>query len=145
MRKDRVAFWLVAGIPLALVDAWLSIQSMAGVFNPANPIGTAAAVVTGVAMTLIAVVLPMHLARNNSLLLRLFWVFVGVADLASSILGMLWYGVMRKPLKEQIDFHKMHFKPEKSGLTAVSIGFVLLLLFGCIQLGRALDHGRTKQ
>ncbi|MHA6783542.1 hypothetical protein ACVGOW_21515 [Pseudonocardia saturnea] len=81
MSNRAVLLWFVFGLPIAMIDAWLSVQSMFGLVNPTNFLGYLVAVLSGIALTALAVYVPVLRAGGRRPLLILLWILALTTDL----------------------------------------------------------------
>lgn len=58
MNDGAVFFWLLVGGIIAVIDCWLSIQSMFGILHPSDFISYTVAIIVGISLTTIAVLAP---------------------------------------------------------------------------------------
>jgi hypothetical protein len=138
LSKEASIAWLLPGIFISVFDAWLSVQSMVGIMQPRNPLGFAAAIIFGTALTAFAVVSPLWAGRTDSVSLRVLRYFLLSVDIATSVVGALWYGMMHGNLRETVDFSRMEFDFANWFPTLVFVAVVLLVAWVCHMLGRAL-------
>ncbi|MBM2616013.1 hypothetical protein JIG36_10640 [Actinoplanes sp. LDG1-06] len=140
MSRSSAAFWVVFGFLISIVDAWLSIQSMAGMMHAVTVMGYVFAAIVGVALTAFAVLLPIMMAahRNAPVLLVCVWVVLTVADVGTSVVGVIWYVRLGHPLTVPVDLTELHYAPANWMTTLGYIASVLIVAWCCAQFGRAL-------
>jgi hypothetical protein len=139
MSERAIILWFVAGFPIAVVDAWLSVQAMFGLIHPANGLGYLVAISSGIALTVFAVYVPIVRGSRPSIILVVVWLVALGIDILTSIIGAIWYGVLGKPLGSAVDFSAVYFEPANWLETLLFVGFVLALAFFCVKFGQALN------
>jgi hypothetical protein len=138
MNHRTATVWIVAGVPVAIIDAWLSMQAMFGILDPRNFLSYTVAVVSGMFFTTFAVLSETFGMRKNILGL-LAWVVLFIVDMSTSVLCAVWYGLFGHPFSQRIQISRIRFDPSHWPLTSIYIAFVVLAALGCIQLGRAFE------
>jgi hypothetical protein len=137
--QRSTAVWVVPfGFTVSVVDAWFSIQSIAGVIKADDPLGLTVACVVGLSLTGFAVFLPVLRDAFHSLPWGLLWFVLTVVDLGTSVAGAIWYGVMDKPFTEPINLGKIAYNPDKLASTLIWLAFVILIAVACVVLGHAI-------
>lgn len=140
MSNRAVVIWLVAGFPISVIDAWLSVQSMFGLLSPTHAIGYLVAIGAGICLTVFAVYVPIVRGQRTSPVLVLIWVVAFTVDVLTSILGVIWYGAIGEPLNVPINVSELHFEPANTVATITVVGFVLVVAVCCIKFGQALNE-----
>lgn len=131
---------LPIGFAIAVIDAWMSIQSIVGMLKPQSLVELIVGGLVGCALTVIAVSAPVLKMDQWNAFLRFCWTLVLLVDIGTSIIGAIWYGVMRKKPNVPVDFSQMHYDPGNVQRTAVFLAFVLLLAGGCVLFGKVLHR-----
>ncbi len=131
---------LPVGFVIAVIDAWMSIQSIVGMLQPKSVAELGVGWVVGCTLTVIAVSAPALKIDRWPFVLRLCWGLVLVFDVATSVVGAIWYGVMRHHPTVPVDFSRMHYDPGNAQRTGVFIAFVLILAGGCVLFGKVLHR-----
>lgn len=139
MSDRSIIVWFVAGFFLSIIDAWLSVQSIFGLINPSNFLGYAAAVTVGACLTLFAIYVPIVRASNPSPLFAALWGVAFLIDIATSVIGAIWYGVLNQPLNSRIDLSMITFAPSNWQATLIFVAFVLIVAGCCYKFGQALN------
>jgi len=138
MGTKSAVFWLLPGFAISIIDIFLSIQSMVGILQAKTVIGYLAAVVVGTSLTLFAITSPVWGRTISSANLQAVrYLLLGI-DIGTSVVGAIWYGLMRQPITSKIHLEKMHFDPSNTLATAGFIAFVLIVAWVCHQFGRAM-------
>jgi len=138
MSRRSAAFWVILGVPISILDAWLSMQAMVGILNPGNLVGYATAAVSGMFFTSFAI-LSEVLSMRKTTFGMLSWLLIFLFDIATSTLCAIWYGLLKHPFSQRIRLSEIHYDPGNWALTVIYVGVVILAAWGCIQLGRAFD------
>ncbi|MGQ0778131.1 MAG: hypothetical protein ACT4NY_27590 [Pseudonocardiales bacterium] len=133
-------FWLMFGGIIAVIDCWLSIQSMFGILHPFDFLSYSVAIIVGISLTAIAVLAPIIRDHTTAPIWKFLWFIVLLVDIGTSILGAIWYGVMRNPINSKIDISEIGYDPNNSPETAVYIAFVLIVAYCCVKFGQALNR-----
>lgn len=139
MSDRAIILWFVAGFPIAVVDAWLSVLAMFGLIEPTNAVEWLVAVTAGIAMTAYAIYVPIVRGSRTSPLLVLVWLLALGIDLVTSVIGVIWYGVLGEPLGSAVDFSEIYWEPSNWLVTSLFVGFVLALAAFCVKFGQALN------
>lgn len=139
MSERKIVFWLVVGLIISVIDCWLSVQSMFGVLAPSNALSTIVAVLMGISLTAIAVLAPIFKDNTAGLEYRILWLVILLADIGTSILGAIWYGIMGKSLNSKIVFSEITYDPGNWFVTVVFVVFVLVVAGCCFKFGQALN------
>ena len=145
MNNRSVVLWFTAGIPIAVVDGWLSVQSLFGLISPVNIFGYLVAISMGVLLTVFAVYVPILRGERTSPALVLIWVGAFSVDMITSIVGAIWYGVLQNPLNSTIDVSELTFEPANWSVTLLFVAFVLIVAFCCFKFGQALNELNRRQ
>jgi hypothetical protein len=138
MTLDTAIIWLVPGFAITAIDAWLSIQSLTGIMQPKNPLAVVVAGLLGAFLTILAVISPIWGAAIRKTHVKLVRYTLLVFDIATSIVGAIWYGALGHKLNEAVDFHKIKFVPANWFVTCLFIAVVLLVAFVCHMFGKAM-------
>jgi hypothetical protein len=142
MSKTLATCLIIIGFVVAAIDAWLSIQSTIGLMSPQNAIGWAAAIVVGIAMTVLAVMTPILKDQSLGLFWKAVWIVMTIGDIVTSIIGTIWYGALSHPITESVKFDELSFDFGNTLTTLLHVAFVVLLFLACLALGKALDAFR---
>ncbi len=139
MSERLAVFILVLGVPLSVIDAWLSVQSIAGLMAPANLLGWTATVILGLGLTSFAILTPMfrEAFRWGGVSLAV-WILVIAGDVGTSCVGAVWYGQLGHSVHEPIDISAIAFDISNFGQTLGYVGFVVIVGTACLMLGEAL-------
>lgn len=140
MNEGVVFLWLVVGGIIAIIDCWLSIQSMFGLLSPSDFLSFTVAITMGFSLTAIAVLAPIIRDHTTALIWRFLWLIALLIDIGTSILGAIWYGVMRNPINSKIVFSEIGYDPNNSLETSVYFAFVLIVAYCCVKFGQALNQ-----
>jgi len=142
---------IVAGTPIAIVDAWLSMQAMFGFLVPHNLLSYTVVVFCGMFFTSFIVISEASGKRkewfgdiSHKFLAAAAWVTIFLVDTGTSILCAIRYGMLGHPFNHRIEISKLVFKSSNWPMTSVYVAFVVVFLLGCILLGRAFEtllHG----
>jgi hypothetical protein len=138
MSTTAARIWITAGLPITLLDAWLSMQAMFGLLAPRNPVMWVTAVVVGVFFTAFAVMAE-TLGMRRRLPGKLLWAVIFAVDMATSVLCAVWYGQLHHSFKSRIMVSQIHFVPGNWVFTFIYLMLVVIAAGGCIQLGRAFE------
>lgn len=138
MSNRWVTFWLWAGFPFVCIDAWLSIQSVFGIFDAVNPLGYTLAALAGAVLTGLSVYGPILYRERITFLAVALWLIALAIDVASSILGAIWYVVIGQPLNSWINFAELRYEPANTSATVVAALVVLAVALACVMFGKAL-------
>lgn len=136
MNGKAAIFWVVFGLPLVILDAWLSVQAMFGLLNPHNPIMWAATILVGLFFT-VFVVGAETAGMRRSMFGLFVWVIIFLIDMGTSMLCVVWYGQLHHSFKNRIILSDLRFAPGNWLFTLIYIILVIIALGACIQLGRA--------
>ncbi|MFC3737345.1 hypothetical protein ACFOS3_09780 [Paractinoplanes deccanensis] len=126
------------GFVLSVIDAWFSIQSIAGSIGAEDAPDYVVASVVGLFLTGFAVFLPVLKQAFRSVLWGLLWFLMTVGDVGTSIFGAIWYGAMHHDFREPIMFASIHYQPSNWQATAVYIVFVVTVQACCVAFGYAI-------
>lgn len=138
MTRGTAVAVLPFGLTISAIDAWFSIQSIAGAIRANNFLGYLVAIIMGVALTAFAVFLPVLKNAFRSVPWGLLWFFLTVIDLGSSALGAIWYGTLHHPFKDSIQIHQIRYDPGNWLNSAIYLGFVALIAVICVAFGYAI-------
>jgi hypothetical protein len=138
MSRTAALVWIPFGFIVSIIDCWLSIQSMFGMMNPANFMGYSAAVVVGVALTAFAIGAPIVRQAHSSVVFLFCWLLLVILDIGTSVIGAIWYGLLKHPLNSRIDIAGLRFDPGNWMNTAAFVAFVLIVAWCCVRFGKAL-------
>lgn len=139
MSKRQVAYWLMIGFPISIIGTWLSIQSIFGILAPSDLLSFIVTVVVGVSLTAIAVMAPVVRASTTAPTWRLPWFVILLINIGTSILGTIWYGVMKNPLDSRIVLSEIRYDPGNWLETGTFLAFVLIVAGCCYRYGQALS------
>jgi hypothetical protein len=140
MTRGIAIFLLPFGFVIAVMDAWMSIQSIVGILQPQSWPELIVGWLVGCVLTVVAVAAPALKVKNPHILLRLFWVVALVVDVGTSVVGAIWYGVMRNKPSVPVDFSQMYYDPRNAQRTLVFLAFVAILTGGCVVFGKILHQ-----
>jgi hypothetical protein len=140
MSDRAVVIWFIAGVPIAIVDGWLSVQSMFGLIAPSNFLRSLVAVTMGIGLTIFAIYVPILRGSRSSPIFVMLWIGSFSIDLITSVIGVIWYGALGEPLNSNIDFSVIKFDPSNWLVTLTFIAFVLLVAGCCFKFGQALNE-----
>jgi hypothetical protein len=135
--RSVAVFSIAIGIPLAAIDAWLSMQSLIGIMNPESAFGFFVASGVGLLLTAIAIVAPIVDEAIDSGFARFVWWMMLTFDIATSCVGTIWYAQLGNDLTDPVDFSQIHFAPGNALSTLLYIFFVLTIAALCYWLGWA--------
>jgi hypothetical protein len=138
MSRKSAVIWAIGGVPVAAIDAWLSMQAMFGILNPRNFLGFAVAFAAGIFFTAFAVLSETFGMRRKPFGF-LAWTLILVVDMGTSILCAIWYGQFGNPFSRRIQISEIRFDPDNWIYSGIYIAFVVAFAWGCIQLGRAFE------
>lgn len=137
---------IVAGAPIAVIDAWLSMQAMFGILDPRNFLSYAVAIFGGMFFTAFIVLSEAFGKRRDwfAHIGRKFpgfaiWLTLFLVDTGTSILCAIWYGLLGYSFNTRIEISELTYKPGNWPLTSIYIAFVVVSLGCCILLGRAFE------
>lgn len=140
MTVNAAIGWLIPGFAITVVDAWLSIQSLTGIMQPRNPLAVIAAGLLGAALTVFAVISPVWGELIKRPAVQVVRYLLLAADIATSIVGAVWYGVLGHKLDEPVDFHLMHFDLSNWFVTSLFVAVVVGVAFVCHKFGKAMKR-----
>jgi hypothetical protein len=139
-----VNFWLLAGFPISVVDAWLSIQSTAGMMHAIDPVTYVMAALVGLSLTGFAVFLPTLKQGHDSVAFSAFWFTLTLIDVGTSVVGTIWYGMLHQPFTQPVDFSLLRFVPGNWLMTLLFVAFVVLVAWCCVMFGKAIQSRKSK-
>jgi hypothetical protein len=140
MRSSTALFLMIAGFPIAVVDLWLSLQSMVGIMKPVGGIDWLFVGIVSFAMTAIAIAHPIVSEISSSFLFKALWFVALLFDVTTSLVGTIWYLVLKSPYSEPVNFSKLTIDWGNSVPTAAYFAVVILIALGCVAFGKALSY-----
>ncbi|MEU4237551.1 hypothetical protein [Actinoplanes sp. NPDC026619] len=129
---------LPVGFVLSVIDAWFSIQSIAGAIKADDPADYIVASVMGLFLTGFAVFLPVLKEAFRSAIWGAIWFVLTVADIGTSVMGAIWYGAMGHKFRDPIVLGAIHYTPANWQATVIYIGFVIFVQAWCVAFGYAI-------
>jgi hypothetical protein len=139
MNRKVAIFWIPPGFIIVIIDAWLSIQSMAGIMHAVNIMGYVLAVIVGISLTTFSVFYPILKKDKPSLLLLASWTFLMAADIGTSVVGAIWYVQLGNPLTKPVNLALLSFEPANFLTTLGYVLSVLVIAWCCVMFGKALN------
>ncbi|MDV7989306.1 hypothetical protein [Rhodococcus sp. IEGM 1374] len=137
MTKNVAFVWIFLGMPIAVLDAWLSMQSLFGIVGPKNLLGYFMVGSLGVAFTAFAVLGSALPSVRENLFFLLIWLAIFLVDVVTSVFGGIWYIQFAKPLNSQIRIESIEFDITNWASTSVILVIIALAAWGCIKMGEA--------
>ena len=167
MRREIAIGCIVAGIPIAIIDAWLSMQAMFGILDPRNFLSYTVAIFGGIFFTaflvlseasgkrkewfgnaskkLKEIIIMLVLISIDKVTRIMRWLVLFSVDTGTSILCAIWYGLLGNPFNRRIEVDQIKFDPNNWPLTSIYVVFVIVSLGCCILLGRAFESMLEKE
>jgi hypothetical protein len=134
MRILAVGF-LPLGILLTLADAWLSMQSVVGILG-IGTLNLIVGIVVGGGLSAFLVFAALVGMSETGIAMKALWGVFLIVDLSTSLTGAIWYGALRSPYTEPIDFSKLTVAPEAVPRLVIFSIFTAIVTISAILLGK---------
>ena len=138
MNRKTAIGTLPLTLTISVIDAWFSMQSLAGIIDARNFLDYAAAATGGFLLTSFAVFLPVLKNAFRSFPWGVIWAVITAFDLGSSALGGIWYGTLHHTFREPIMIHQITYDPHNWPKTLIYFGFVAVIAVACVACGYAI-------